>query len=325
MLRCNRLNWHRTSFAFLLLSCLPLPAAAAATPQELLASGHADELVQTLQTGLATNPRDAEAHNLLCRAYFSLEEWDRSISECERAVNLDPQNSLYHLWLGRAYGEKADRTGFLKAAGMAKKVHSSFERAVELDPNNWEARTDLAEFCLEAPGIVGGGKDKARAQAEAIRPLNPAMAHWVLGRLAEKNKDTALAEREFRAEIDASHGGARAWLDLALFYRHTNRPDDMEQALHTMETRPLDRPEALMDGASILFRANRNLAFATQLLKRYLESTVEAGPAFKAHYLLGQIFEKQNDPKAATDQYRAALSLAHNFARAQDALKRLSH
>src|SRR6202007_1370841 len=104
---------------------------------------------------------DAESHNLLCRAYFSLEEWDRGIAACESAVKLDPQNSLDHLWMGRIYGEKADRAGFLKAAGLAKKVRSSFERAVELSPNSWEARTDLAEFYLEAPGIVGGGKDKA--------------------------------------------------------------------------------------------------------------------------------------------------------------------
>lgn len=306
------------------LTCLLAVAAPAyaVSPQELLATGPVDKLIQTLQSRLSTDP-DAESNNLLCRAYFSLEDWDRGISACERAVNLDPQNSRYHLWLGRIYGEKADRTGFLKAAGLAKKVRSSFERAVELSPKDWEARTDLAEFYLEAPGIVGGGKDKARAQAEAIAPLSPAMAHWVLGRIAEKNKDNAAAEREFRAAIDASHDGAHAWLNLALFYRHTSRFDEMEQALHTMETRPLDRPESLMDGASILFRTNRNLPFAIQLLKRYLESPVEAEPAFKAHYLLGQLLEKQGDRKAAADQYHAALSLAHTYTRAQEALKRV--
>ena len=298
-------------------------AAFAVSPQELLASGHVDELIHTLQTRLSTEPRDAESNNLICRAYFSLEEWDRAIPACERAINFDPQNSRYHLWLGRAYGEKADRAGFLKAAGLAKKVRSSFERAVELDPKDWEARTDLAEFYLEAPGIVGGGKDKARAQAEALQSLNPAMAHWVLGRIAEKNRDNTPAEGEYRAAIDASHGGAHAWLNLALFYRHTNRFDEMEQALHTMETRPLDRPESLMDGASILFRTGRNLSFAKQLLERYLASPVEAEPAFKAHYLLGQILEKQRDPKAATDEYRAALSLACEFKKAEEALKRL--
>jgi tetratricopeptide (TPR) repeat protein len=309
---------------FVLFVALKLPAQAS-SPQELLATGHVDEVIQSLQSHIATDPHDAVSQNLLCRAYFSLEEWDRGISACERAVNLDPQSSLYYLWLGRIYGEKADRAGFLKAAGLAKKVRSSFERAVELNPRNWEARTDLAEFYLEAPGIVGGGKDKARAQAEAIQPLNPSMAHWVRGRIAERNKDNVAAENEYRAAIEASHGGAQAWLNLALFFRHANRFDEMEQALHTMETRPLDRPESLMDGASILFRTNRNLPFAVELLQRYLPSPVEAEPAFKAHYLFGQLLEKQGDPKAAADQYRIVLSLAHNYTRAHEALKRVDH
>src|SRR5882762_11744141 len=175
-----------------LFLALSLPGRAAAdSPKDLLAAGRVDDAIQTLKQQISHSPTDAEANNLLCRAYFMLEEWDRGISACERAVNLAPQNSLYHLWLGRIYGEKADRAGFLSAAGIAKKVRTEFERAVELAPDNWHARTDLAEFYLEAPGIVGGGKDKARAQAQALTSLNPAMAHWVTGRIAEKNKDDA--------------------------------------------------------------------------------------------------------------------------------------
>ena len=312
----------------LLTPLLALPLLAAADPpkelpKELLASGQVDEAIQTLQQQVNHNPSEAESYNLLCRAHFMLEEWDRAIAACERAVALEPQNSLYHLWLGRALGEKASRAGFWSAAGIAKRVRSEFERAVELDPKSWQARTDLAEFYLEAPGIVGGGKDKARSQAQTLASLNPAMAQYILGRIAEKNKDTATAEREYRAAIEASQGGAHAWLNLALFYRHTNRFDEMEQALATMESRPLDRPESLMDGGSILLRTNRNYALGVRLVKKYLSGpTVEEGPAFKAHYILGELLEKQGD-RAAADQYRAALALAHTFTRAQEALRRV--
>src|SRR6266568_5937105 len=215
-----------------LCSLLLLPAYAATSPKELLAAGHADQAIQSLEQQVSRATNDAEAYNLLCRSYFMIQEWDRGITACERARNLDPQKSLYYLWLGRIYGEKADRAGFLSAAGLAKKVRTSFERAVELDPKSWEARTDLAEFYLEAPGIVGGGKDKARAQADVLASLNPAMAHYMNGRIAEKNEDIATAERKYRAAIEASHGGAHAWLNLALFYRHQNRLDEMEQGLH---------------------------------------------------------------------------------------------
>ena len=146
-----------------------------------------------------------------------------------------------------------------------------------------------------------------------------------LGRLAERAKDEPSAEREYRAAIDASHGGARAWLNLAIFFRHTNRLDEMEQALTTLESRPLDRPESLMDGASMLLRTNRNLPLGERLLRRYLQSPVETGPAFKAHYLLGQMLEKQGDRAGAAREFRAALSLAHTYGPAREALHRVEH
>jgi tetratricopeptide (TPR) repeat protein len=309
-----------------LLALLALSSMVAAqTPQDLLAAGRVDQALEALDQHIRTKPT-AEGYNLLCRAHLELGAWDAGISACEKSTELAPGNGLYHLWLGRIYGEKADRAGFLKAAGLAGKVRTEFERAVELSPNNWEARTDLAEFYVEAPGMVGGGKDKALSQAELLVPLNPAMAHWVRARIAEKNKDNVAAEKEYRAAIDASEGGARAWLNLAGFYRHAGRLDDMEQALRTMESRPLDHPAALVDGAGLLFRTGRDISMAIRFLRRYIASadTVEEAPVFKAHVLLGEVLEKQGDRPAAAEEYRAALSMAHTFRPAQDGLKRVT-
>jgi tetratricopeptide (TPR) repeat protein len=295
-----------------LLMLLILPASAD-TAQDLLAGGRVDQTLQALEKQIHDAPT-ADSYNLLCRAYFELDDWDTGIPACEKAVSLAPDNGLYHLWLGRIYGEKADHSGFLKAAGLAKKVRTEFERAVEFDPHNWEAHTDLAEFYLEAPGIVGGGEDKALAQADLLLPLNPAMADWVKARIAQKKKDYPVAEQEYKAAIEASHGGARAWVSLAGFYRHVGRLDEMEQALHTMESCPVDRPAALVDAAGMLFRAGRDYPLAIRLVRSYLASaTVEEYPAFKAHYLLGELLEKQGDRDAATSQYRAALAMAHTF------------
>jgi tetratricopeptide (TPR) repeat protein len=299
--------------------------ARSQTPQDLLAAGRVDQALQTLEQQIHTAPT-AEAYNLLCRAHFELGAWDAGISACEKATTLTPGNGLYHLWLGRIYGEKADRAGFLKAAGLAGKVRNEFERAVELSPNNWEARTDLAEFYLEAPGIVGGGKDKALSQADLLVPLNPAMAHWIKGRVAEKNKDNVAAEKEYRAAIEASQGGARAWLNLAGFYRHTNHLDEMEQALRTMESRPVDHPAALADAAGLLLRTNRDYALAIRLVRRYLAlpNTVEEAPVFKVHNLLGELLEKQGDRPGAAEEYRKTLAMAHTFRPALDGLKRVT-
>ena len=318
------MKWATKVFALAAL-VLPAIAAAADSPIDLLAAGRVDDAISTLSTKLNSSPNDATSHNLLCRAYFAVGKWDTAIAECEKAVSLQPDNGEYHLWLGRSYGEKADASNFLSAAGLAKKVRTQFERAVQLDPDNVGARTDLAEFYLEAPGIVGGGQDKARAQADMVSKLNPAKAHWIQGRLAEKNKDLTAAEKEYRAAIDASQGGANAWLNLALFYRKNDRLDEMHDALKKAAAAPMDQPEVLVDAASTLLRANRDLPFATQLVRRYLaSSTVEQAPQFKAHYLLGNILEKQGDKQGAAKEYQAALTMAKDFGRAREALNRVN-
>jgi tetratricopeptide (TPR) repeat protein len=310
----------------LLLALLPSLSAADAADSKLLAEGRVDDAIASLQHRISHAPNDAESYNLLCRAYLTLSDWDRGISACEKAVSLDPDSAQYHLWLGRIYGEKADHVGFFSAASLAKKVHNEFETAVRLDPNCAEARTDLAEFYMEAPGIMGGGRDKAETQAQKLATLDPVRAGWVKGRLAEKRKDLVSAENEYRAAIEASHGAALAWLNLAFFYRQTGRLDAMEDAIRHASSATLDQREVLMESAAMLLRSKRNLPQATQLLRRYLLSgpTVEAAPAFKAHYLLGTALEQQGDHPAAAQQYRTSLSLAKNFALAQTALDRLN-
>ena len=313
----------------LMLAGLTVPPAAAGldeTAPALIASGRVDEALRSLQGQINTSPNDAVAHNLLCRAYFSLGQWDRGIAACEKAVELAPDNSQFHLWLGRIYGEKADKSGFMTAAGLARRVRDEFEKAVHLNPKSVDARSDLAEFYLEAPSIVGGGRDKAQEQANSLLALDPARAHWVNARIAEKKKDFTTAEQEYRGAVAASHGSASAWLNLGLFYRHRERWDDMEQALTHVRPAPLDRPDALVDAAEILLRSQRNLPEAVQLLRAYLNSSVkvEQAPAFKVHYLLGTADEKMGDRDGAVAEYRSALDLAHEFQPAQQALQRVN-
>jgi tetratricopeptide (TPR) repeat protein len=295
------------------------PAAAA----QLLSAGRVDDAIEGLEKQIQSGP-SAQSYNLLCRAYYMLGDWDRGIQACEQASQLDPGAGIYQLWLGRAYGEKADHSSMFSAARLARKVRESFERAVQMDPTNWKARADLAEFYVEAPAVMGGGKEKALQEAAAIAPINPAIAHWIAARVAEKNKDSVAAERQYRAAIAASNSGARAWNDLASFLKKSNRLEEMELALTRLEAAHLDEPDALMDGAHMLLETGRNFPLAERLLRRYVCSPDEEGPAFRAHDILGQLLEKQGKREAAAGEYRAALELAHGYAQAQQDLNRVS-
>jgi len=309
----------------LLLLVASLTASVADSAKDMLAAGRIDEAITELNGRLSSAPADAESSNLLCRAYFALEDWNRAESSCRKAASLDPDNSRFHLWLGRVYGEKADRANFLAAAGLAGKVRGEFERAVQLNPKDIDARLDLAEFYLAAPGIVGGGEQKARAQAQFIATVNPAREHWVYARIAEQKKDAATAEREYHQYIDLSQGDAEAWLNLALFLRRQKRFDEMEQAIVKLSQAPMPKLDVLVEASQMLYRVDRRYPFAIELLHRYLASgPVEAAPAFKAHYLLGMLLEKQGDKAGAAREYRASLALVRNFGLAQQALNRVA-
>lgn len=299
--------------------------AAEHSPEVLLKNGRVDDAISKLNERVAKSHDDAEAHHLLSRAYLALSNYDQAIHEGERAVALEPNNADYHLWLGRAYGRKAEHASWFTAASLAGKMRDQFERAVQLNGNDISARTDLAEFYLEAPSIIGGGKDKAIAQAKTIEPREPSTAHWIRAKLAEKDENYAAAEGEYKAAVQDGNR-PDMWLSLASFYRRRNRLAEMEQAINkavAAEKRPITS-SALFDAASLLIRAGK-IPQAATLLTKYLSSKekVEDAPAFRAHYLLGQIYEKQGDRAGAAREYSAALDLAKDYKEAREALNRI--
>src|SRR6267142_561510 len=135
-------TWRVVTASFLLSFSL---SALADSPKDMLAAGRVDDAITALNGQISSNPHDAESIHLLCRAYFQYEDWDRAESRCRRAVELQPNNSGYHRWLGRIYGEKAERANPFSAAGLAVKTRDEFRRAAELDPTDANAGVDIAE------------------------------------------------------------------------------------------------------------------------------------------------------------------------------------
>lgn len=315
-----KLFFSKLAVVFALLFASATAGFAAPEASQLLSSGHVSEAVTAL-----SSHEDAQSLNLLSRAYFAMERWDEAVKCGERAVKLEPQNASYHLWLGREYGRKAGDSNPLSAAGLAKKARNEFERAVQLDPANVPARVDLAEYYTEAPSLMGGGLDKATAQAAAVQHLNPAMAHLILARVANKDKRYADAENEYQAAIKQSGNPADMWLQLASFYRERGRMNDMQNAVRAAISQPNKLAESYFDAGSVLLMGSRDYSSAIEYLQKYLSSgeLVESAPAFRAHYLMGQLQERMGHNGAAATEYQASLALASGFAPAQKALSRV--
>jgi tetratricopeptide (TPR) repeat protein len=290
------------------------PKTQLALADAALQSGEADRALSLLSTA----PSSAEAHNLRCRVFFTMGRWDDAASECDLAVRLNGQSAADHLWLGRALGEKADSSSFLAAFSLAKRARSEFETAVSLDPDYGEALTDLGEFYTSAPGIVGGGDDKAQGLVSRLQKIDPSRAHILLGRIAESHKDYGTAEREYKQAIATSEHPAIPWMTLASFYRKIERWNDMEAAVESgYKAAQHDHHAglALYNGASILIRGKRNLALAEKLLEEYIAQypKTEEGPAFEAHTRLAKLKAQLGDKNGAWQERDEALRLAHDY------------
>jgi tetratricopeptide (TPR) repeat protein len=303
----------------MVLVCL-ITASASSSPEQMIASGSIDEVIRTLSTR-----NDAASANLLSRAYYAIEQWDNAVKNGEKAVGLAPDNSMYHLWLGREYGEKANAANPLSAASLAKKTKAEFEQAVKLDPANVQAHADLAEYYTEAPSIMGGGTDKARDQATQVAKYDEATSHWILAIVAEKEKRYSDAEKELQEAIKLAKNPAQYWMNLASFYRRRSQFDNMQKAISQALAQPNKNAEVYYNTASELLSAGKDFASAAQYVKQYLGSNamVEDAPAFRAHYLLGQIYEKMGNRPEAAAEYKASLALASGFAPAGKALSRV--
>lgn len=289
------------------------------TAQSAFRHGRADDALHAIDLTLKDNSANAPAWSLQCRVYVAQSRWDDAVASCQRAVQIDGDNSEYHLWLGRAYGEKASHTSMVAAYKIAKLVRSEFETAVALDGHNVAALSDLGQYYTEAPRMLGGGDAKAEAIANRLVSLDAARADELRALIAESRRDYAAAEKSWRARISVSQSSAetaaQAWMDLGSFFYRRQRWDEMLAALKSGAVADSDHGPALVDGASTLIQANREPALATQWLREYLDGNAlnETAPAFAVHAELGGLLKKQGDASAAEHEFAAARALSANY------------
>lgn len=318
----NLVNFNRYLLASVFLTLVGPPALRAdiSSARFALQTGRAAEARLLLTQTLASSSANPEAHQLLCRLYYSEEMPDAAISECSTAVEQAPTDSDNEMWLGRSYGLKASHSGPLTAYQLAKKVRAAFERAVELAPHNIHAMSDLGEFYVDAPRILGGGLDKAEGLAQKMMPAFPSQAHRLRALIALDRSDPSTAELEFKAAVSASHS-PEAYVDLARFYERHGRPDEAVAQVQAVVAADAARGAALVDAAGILTAAKRRPELAEELLRQYLSSNAksDAAPAFQVHLQLSRLLRKQNDLTGAQKEADAALALAPDYLPAQKA------
>ena len=323
--------WMRFLTGIALLLSIPVVMAAAPSPSPHAVastefqSGHFEEASRTLENALRRNPDNASDELLLARCYYELNDWTDAGLHAEAAEKLEPQNAEVHLWLGQIYGQEADAAHSFM---LAVRTRKEFEKAVSLDPSSIDARRDLMEFYLDAPWLLGGGKDKAKKQAKVIASLDPAAGALAQGRFDEKTGDDQQAAGEFRRVVLLKPNQVGPYLEAADFFEsHRDVMGMAEAVAAATRVNPSDPRLNYYQGVVDILEG-KMMDQAERKLKTYLT----VGPQLSSYpsrasalSWLGELYEQTGKPALAAQQFHAALQLDPDLTPARQGLDRIEN
>jgi tetratricopeptide (TPR) repeat protein len=200
-------------------------------------------------------------------------DYKKATDAFEKAVASEPDNSEYVHWLGRTWGRRAESANPFMAPSYASRARQYFERAVMLNPHNQEALNDLFDYCLQAPGFLGGGFQKAEAIADRIAQIDPAEGHYARAQIADKRKEFDEAEQQLRRAFELAPRQVGRVIDLAKYVAKRGRFQESEAYFAQAEKMTPNNPRILYERAETYIRNGRNLDEARALLKKYISAT----------------------------------------------------
>jgi tetratricopeptide (TPR) repeat protein len=206
------------------------------------------------------------------RCRYMLGDFKPAIEALEKAAHGEPANSDHYLWLGRAWGRRAETSVFFMAVKYAANARQNFERAVDLAPGNMAAVNDLFSYYLSAPGFLGGGIDRAARLSEIIQRNDPAEYHWALARIAIERQQYDLAEGQLKKAIDVAPREIDHIVELAKFLAGQGRIGESEAAFERAASIDPGDKKLLFARAETYVQGRRNLGAAKKLLETYLQA-----------------------------------------------------
>jgi Tfp pilus assembly protein PilF len=211
-------------------------------------------------------------------------------------------------------------------ASLAMRTKLELERAVQLDPNNLDAREGLLEYYLRAPAFMGGSDEGARRQATEIRKRDSIAGHEALARIYTHQKKASLALNEYVAALREQPNAAKTHYDLGVFYLgEKNYQVALEQMDDALKIDPNFMPAVFQIGHIAVLSSN-NLPGGEKALRRYLsyKPRPDDPPLGRAYYWLGVIYEKWGRKTEARQNYFAARKLIPHADDVAEALRRVS-
>ncbi|HKB89257.1 MAG TPA: hypothetical protein VKC60_01940 [Opitutaceae bacterium] len=245
---------------------------------------------QTILERIAVDrPNDPELNFYRGRLALWFDDDAKGRSCLEKAAQEIPNDARIQNALGDAFGLAAQHASLFCKFDWAKKCKAAYERAIELDPQNPDYHWSLMGYYQLAPRIVGGGFDKAFAQAAEIRRLDPMSGRVAFATLYLCEKKYAEAFAQF------------------------------DEVLETMP----DNFIALYQIGRCAAVSGKQLDRGFGALKRCLLLPGGDGTPKIAnvHYRMGNILERKGDMAAAHAEYDAAIQDNPDFRPAKEVLR----
>ena len=323
---------QKHNVAFLIILAILLALSINAEPQNELEKGielfKANKLTEakiSFEAYIKEHPDNPTAAIYLGRIYMNERNYDRSIDWFKKAVEINENSSESHHWLGRAYGQKAQKSSMFKQAFLARKVRQEFEKAVELDSTNIDAKFDLIQYYIMAPGFMGGSKEKAWKLARQIKMFDTLKGHQAFALIYQSNEKYDQAENEYLAAIREDPQNTNLQFNLGLFQVHVKKYDNALETFENILKNNNEYLNACYQIGKIGAISGKNHDRAEQCLKKYLQNKpAENSPSLAwAHYRLGMVYENKVRKDLARHEYKAALKLDAEHEKAKKALEKI--
>lgn len=293
--------------------------------EQLIRAGSFAEARECLLTPGMFEAAHARVAHLLGLLNLHDQRLDEAIAFLEKAVEGQPTNADAHRALGESFLLKAVHADLLGKASFAKKARRELERAVEIDPENIEARHLLMRFFVHAPRLVGGSRKAAQEQVDRIREVNARAGLRAQARLfageKELNRAIAVLEREFAIHPDHWE----ALLELGRVAADGGEYATAFNAFDRLLSLMADHPVASYEFGRTCAVSGERLDEGIAALERYLSHhpKLDEPPLAWAHYRLGLALAKRGRIEDARRHYLEALRISPDHPLITEALREL--
>ncbi|ABK98703.1 tetratricopeptide repeat protein [Pelobacter propionicus] len=273
---------------------------------EYLQARQWEEAIDEYRAALSERPEWPAALERLADALMAAGKDGEAISTYERLLRLDESRGSVRYTLGVLH----------ERGGRLKEAESQYRECLRQEPDNDDARRHLADIYVLRGNLTLATKEYR--QLITRQPANP-LFYFRLARVLKKNRRYGEAIKEYRRAIELAPHNAELRRELAELYCKRGMGDGaigQYRELLRLDNRDTEARNSLI---SLYVKLHRYGA-----LRQLLQEGVERFPDDPdSHFRMGLMHDFAREYQAAISEYRKALALKNDHARALKGLGKI--